>query len=118
MSFRKEGNIKAPVGEGPDLYLYGGSLLAAALLQPRSDGPTNTFWAWTVVCPNTCTQKTGNNELCPTITRYRQEIGQKWEMKQEIGQETGQETGQDREQDKKQDRTGYFLQCLTSGLTE
>lgn len=79
-----EGNIKAPVGEGPVLYLYGGSLLAAALLQPRSDGPTNTFWAWSVVCPNTCTQQTGSNELSPTIILYR------------TGNRTRNRTGQDK----------------------
>lgn len=91
-----EGNIKAPVGEGPVLYLYGGSLLAAALLQLRSDGPTNTFWAWTAVFPNTCTQKTGSNELCPTITLYR----------------TGQDgTEQDKKRDRKQDRTGQDTSC-------
>lgn len=72
-----EGNIKAPVGEGPVLYLYGGSVLAVALLQPRSDGPTNTFWAWTVVCANTCTEKTGNNELYITLYRTGQDRSEK-----------------------------------------
>lgn len=47
----------------PALYLYGVSLLAARLLQPRSDFSTKTFWAMAALCANAFTHKTGNNEL-------------------------------------------------------
>lgn len=73
MSSRIERNSTVPVHEFPVFYLYGVSLVAAMLLQPCSDFSTNTLWAWTVLCANTCTQKTGNNELYPTVTVKKQD---------------------------------------------
>lgn len=44
-------------------YLYGVSLLAATLLQPRSGFSARAFWALAALCANAFAQKTGSNEL-------------------------------------------------------